>query len=109
MNSFLICLIISGSITYIWDVVDFPNQISSRIMENVTKGKIKTVFLKKPWNCSLCMTTWITLLVLLIMNPAFCWLALLYGFITKYWLYAFQLLDLFISRLFEYAEGLIKN
>lgn len=109
MNTFIICLIISFSITYIWDYVNFPAEIADRVVSFITKGKIKHIELKKPFSCSLCMTTWATLIVLLCMDPAWCWLCLLYGLSTKYILYAINLTDRIISLVFVLLERLLNK
>ena len=53
-------------IMIVWKRLDFPNEFASNAMRLITKGKIKSVELKKPFGCGLCMTFWITLIYMLI-------------------------------------------
>lgn len=53
-------------ITVIWDVLQFPNEIANGIAAWITRGKIRTVFLRKPLGCSLCMTFWCSLIYVLV-------------------------------------------
>lgn len=108
MNSLLICLIITFSITYIWDYVNFPNEFVNQILTFILK-RPTNITLAKPFGCSLCMTTWTTLVVLLCMNPAFCWMCLLYGMSTKYALYTIQTADKLISAVFINIERLLNK
>lgn len=109
MNIFIICLIVSFSITYIWDFVHFPEELADRIISLVTKGKINHIELKKPLSCSLCMTTWTTLIILLCLDPCWCWMALVFGMSTKYILYAIELTDRIITLLFVLLERLLNK
>lgn len=109
MNIFIICLIVSFSITYIWDFARFPEELADRIISLVTKGKINHIELKKPFGCSLCMTTWTTLIILLCLDPCWCWMSLVFGFITKYILYAIELTDRIITLLFVLLERLLNK
>lgn len=109
MNIYLACLIIAVSFVIIIDYLDAPNEIAGTIMGLITKGKITHVRLKKPFGCSLCMTFWTTLILLLIVNPLMCWLSLIYAIITKYIFYLINLIDLIICKSFIYIENKIRN
>lgn len=109
MNPILICTIITFSISYIWDVSGFITEFSDRIVSLITKGKIKHIVLRKPLSCSLCMTTWVTLIVLLCINPCLCWMSLVFGMSTKYALYTIQLIDKIITLLFVLLERLLNK
>lgn len=109
MNTILICIIVTFSISYIWDYVNFPAEIADRIVSFVTKGKIKHTELKKPFSCALCMTTWTTLIILLCIESKLCWMCLLFGMSTKYALYAIQLTDRIISLVFVLLERLLNK
>lgn len=50
----------------VWNKLNVPNEFASNLMRLITKGKIKSVELKKPFGCGLCMTFWITLIYMLI-------------------------------------------
>lgn len=102
-NIFLICLIIAFSVVYIWDYVNFPEEFVNRILTLILKKSVH-ITLAKPFGCSLCMTTWTTLIVLLCVNPAFCWMSLIYGWSTKYILYFINITDKLISNLFMTIE-----
>ena len=53
-------------VVVVWNKLNVPNEIASLLMKTITKGKIKSVELKKPLGCGLCMTFWITLFYMLI-------------------------------------------
>lgn len=109
MNVVLICLIITASIVYIWDWVRFPQEVANLVASKMTNGKIKNVILKKPFGCSLCMSTWITLVILSIFNWKLLPLCLVYGWSTKYILYLFTLADEIVSKIFVLMERLINK
>jgi len=109
MNVLILCLIITASIVYIWDWVSFPQEIANLIISKITDGKINNVELKKPLGCSLCMSTWITLVILLIFNWKLAPMCLVFGWSTKYILYLITLIDEFLSRLLMFMEYLINN
>lgn len=108
MNPILICIIITFSIVYIWDVANFPEEFVNRILTIILKKPVH-ITLMKPFGCSLCMTTWTTLIVLLCLNPALCWMSLLFGMCTKYALYTIQLIDKIISLIFIKIEQLLNK
>lgn len=109
MNIYLICLIITLSLVIIIDYLNAPCEIASTIANIITKGKIKNVQLKKPFGCSLCMTFWITVIILLILEPSMCWLSLIYAICTKYILAIINLIDLIICKSIIYIENKLKN
>lgn len=109
MNILLVCFIITLCIVYVWDWVGFPQEITNLLASKITRGKIKYAELKKPFSCSLCMTTWITLIVLGIVNWHYLPMALVYGASTKYILYIYTLIDEFITKLLTYIETLIQS
>ena len=109
MNIYLLCFIIALSFVIIIDYLNAPNEIAGTIMGLITNGKITHVRLKKPFGCSLCMTFWVTLILLLILNPLMCWLSLIYAIITKYIFYLINLIDLIICKSFIYVENKIRN
>lgn len=108
MNSIIICTIITFSIVYIWDVVNFPEEIVNRILTIILKKPVH-ITLMKPFGCSLCMTTWITLIVLLCIDPCWCWLSLVFGMSTKYILYTIQIVDKIISLFFIKLEQFLNK
>lgn len=108
MNPILICIIITFSISYIWDYVNFPNEFASNIMSLILKRPV-SITLAKPFGCSLCMTTWTTLIILLCIDPCWCWLSLLFGMSTKYMLYSIQIVDKIISAALINIERLLNK
>ena len=107
MSPLLICLIITVCIVIIWGFLDAPNEIASTIMNWLSKGKIKRVELKKPFGCTLCMTFWTTLIVLLILAPEWCFMSLVYAISTKYILYIIELMDKALVKLFTKIDELL--
>lgn len=108
MNSIIICIIITFSIVYIWDYVNFPEEFANRILTIILKKPVH-ITLMKPFGCSLCMTTWTTLIILLCINPCWCWLSLVFGMSTKYALYTIQTVDKIISLIFIKIDKLLNK
>lgn len=106
MNVFIICLIVTISIVYIYDWVEFPRTFLQHITSLILKKDVKEVRLPKLLKCSLCASTWITLIILLFIKPEYFYVCLLYGFFTKYILYAIQTIDNLLSLIFISLEVL---
>lgn len=98
---------IAVSISYIYHL-DAPNQIVSRILSIVLKRDV-SVELKKPLGCPACMTFWITLVLFLIVNPAFCWMSLVYFFSSKYIDYTITLIEEMLDKIFSSLEKIITD
>lgn len=108
MNTILLTFIITCAIVYITDVLNFQDNFATEITRMIT-GKVKYVHLKpKILNCSLCQSFWINLIILLILSPQFVYFALIWAAITKYILYAYQLIDLTITRVFDILIKFLK-
>lgn len=108
MNTILLTFIITCAIVYITDVLNFQDNFATEITRMIT-GKVKYVHLKpKILNCSLCQSFWINLIILLILSPQFVYFALIWAAITKYILYAYQLIDLTITRVFDILIKILK-
>jgi hypothetical protein len=107
-NIFLICAIITACIAYIYKL-DAPNEIGSTIMSWLTKGKIKKIELRKPWGCPLCITFWVTLIILLVVYPAYCWLSFVYAFSVKYIDYSITILEYFLDWVFIRLERIFNK
>lgn len=103
----VVCLVVMISIVFIWDWFNAPNEIASSIMRLLTNGKIKQVELKKPFGCSACMTFWITLVILLIGSPEWCWMSLVYAFLTKHTLIIIDTIDKIIVKIFILIQKLL--
>lgn len=108
INLIIVCLIITASIVYIWDIVQFPNQIGNYIVSKISKGKLNNIELKKPLGCSLCMTTWITLIIIIIFNWKLIPLCLMFGWITKYIEYLFRIIDRLLCKIFIKIEQILQ-
>lgn len=106
MNVFIICLIVTISIVYIYDWVEFPRTLIQHFTSIILKRDVKEVRIPKLLECSLCASTWITLIILLFIKPEYCYVCLLYGFSTKYILYAIQTIDNLLSLIFLSLEKL---
>lgn len=111
----LILFFISLFITLVWDVLMFPTEIASGIASLLTKGKIRTVTLVKPFGCSICMTFWVGLIYVLITvgfgtlstfitNLCLC---LAFAFGTTYIQMTINLINKLIINLFVRLEKLI--
>lgn len=95
--------------------LDAPNQIASQIMELITEGKIKTVYVRKPFSCPLCMTFWISFFYMCFHIHSFqdfilaVFLSILNAFLTKPILYTIQVFERFISKIFAVLDRLISK
>ena len=109
MNILLICLIVTACIVYIWDYVVFPQEFANMVAGWLTGGKIKHMVLNKPWGCSLCMSTWLTLIILLCAKElAYTPLCLVYGWSTQYILVIFNLIDNLITKVLGWIDLITK-
>lgn len=105
MSALLICLIIAVSIVYVTDCLNAINNIGGEIVRIITRGKITELrFRLKILNCSLCQTFWITLIVLLVLAPEFCFMSLVYAAITPYILCVLQAIDNLLRTIFLAIE-----
>lgn len=90
MKILIINIIITFAIVYIYDIVNFPKEFVARLLTIILKKEVKPLNVKLPkiLECSLCATTWVTLILLLIFSPKLCWLSLVFGWSTKH-IYSF--------------------
>lgn len=112
MSTFLTAFLITVIIVYVLDWVEFPKTFLSRLSSIILKREVKEVRLPKLLECSLCLSTWVTLIFYLFTDPNIWYLSLVHGFSTKYILYSVQLIDQILSLLFITLETLftkIKN
>lgn len=66
---YLNILLIAVIVVIVIDNTDFVDNIKKLISSLLTKGKIKSSnYSLKPFDCSLCMTFWISLIYLIIQN-----------------------------------------
>jgi len=103
MNLILICLAVAASFTYIWDYTPFISDIQ-KILSDYMGYPVK---FRKPLSCSLCMTTWVTLLILLIFNWKLAPLCLLFGWSTKHILNIFNTVDMLINLILSFLQKII--
>lgn len=109
MNTILLTFIITCSIVYITDVLNYQDNLATEITRMIT-GKVKYVHLKpKILNCSLCQSFWINLIILLVLSPQFVYFALIWAFCTKYILYVYQLIDSTLTRVFDILIKFLKG
>lgn len=108
----MIPLLINFIITYVWDILNFPNTIAGICTGWITKGRITNVQLKPPLGCSFCMIFWCTLIYLLIgkyaILPSIA-LSLINGILSKVTLYTITLIDNIIDNIFRYLERIINK
>lgn len=112
MNIFLQLILINLILVYIIDKSSFIRDITTKISGWLTRGKVEKPFSFKPFTCSLCMATWITIGYLIAFSSMDCLqvlsLALLSGWVTK-WTYQIfitieMLIDLIISKIQKLIE-----
>lgn len=110
---YLNLLLLNLLITLVY-YLNAPQGLANRLIEIVTKGKIRQVELKKPWSCPICMCNWLSFIYLLIVMPIYqiiliCLLSVLNGFLTKFGSYAIQLIDQLVSHIAILFERLINK
>lgn len=106
-------ILINIIITYVWDILNYPNTIAGIIAGWLSKGRIKSVYLKAPLGCSLCMIFWSSLTYLLIFSelailPIIA-IGLACAFSSKVVLYTITLIDNLIDKLFRCIDNLINK
>lgn len=109
MNEIVICLIITAAIVYGYDYLSFPRTFAARIM-SLIRGKEVTpdrIQLPKLLECSLCMSNWMTLIILLIMNWKLCWMCLVFSYLTKPILYIYNIIDLIVDKTYKVIYKLV--
>lgn len=105
-------LLINIIITYVWDILNFPNKIAGILTAIITDNKITNVELKPPFGCSFCMIFWIALIYLLCNGVALLVaisVALLVAYLNKITLYIILLLDSILERIFRFLEDAINK
>lgn len=103
-------LLINFIIVEVWDVLNFPNEIASKILNCLSKGKINNVTLKPPLGCSFCLVFWVSLIVLIVGNQPILYaitLSLLNAMLTRLMLYILNLFNNIVDILFSKIHNLI--
>lgn len=110
----LILLLINFIIVELVDRQNIPNTIANFIASKITNNSITNVWVNKPFNCSYCLTFWISLIYLLTINPfTLLWLivaisiALLNAIYTKLIYYVLGFIDLAIDLVFNKLHNLL--
>ena len=106
-------ILINIIITYTWDILNYPNIIAGIIAGWLSKGRIKSVYLKAPLGCSFCMIFWSSLIYLLIFSelailPIIA-IGLACAFSSKITLYSITLIDNVIDKIFRGIDTLINK
>jgi hypothetical protein len=65
MITFLVLIAINFILVELVDRQNIPNQIFNMIFKRLTNNTLTNVWLNKPFNCSYCLTFWISLIFLL--------------------------------------------
>lgn len=105
-------ILINFIITYVWDILNFPNTIAGIITGWLSHGRINNVTLKPPLGCSFCMIFWVSLIYLLIGGYAVLTaitFALLNAIFSKVMLYTITLIDSIIERVFRYLDSIVNK
>ena len=111
MPIILLCFIITASITYIIGYLDFFHQLVARILTWLFNKPISpaSIMLPKIFECSLCCSFWITIIILLIFSPKYWFVSLLCAFSTKYILYLIALIFTKKTVIYKYAGKLFAD
>lgn len=105
MNVLVICLIVACCVVYITDYVGFTGEMVNFSVSLMTGGKIKHVQPRKLLRCSLCQTTWITLIILLCYQAwVYLPLCLVYGWSTQYILAIYNIIDRLLSKVLGFMQ-----
>ena len=106
MNIIIINLIITAAIVYIYDIVDFPHNLVARGLSWIFKKDIQpsSVRLPKIFECSLCASTWTTLVLFAIFDWRLIPLCFVYGFITTYISSLINIVDKLIKLILLYID-----
>lgn len=65
---FLILLLINFIVVELVDRQNIPNQIANYFIRKLTKNKFTYVNLTKPFNCSYCITFWLSFIYMILTN-----------------------------------------
>lgn len=111
MNEIIICLVITASIVYGYDVLAFPRTFAARILSIVSGKEITPNRIKLPklFECSLCASNWLCLIVLLILNWKLAPMCLIFAYMTKPILYLYNLLDLLVDKIYKVIYNIINK
>jgi hypothetical protein len=102
MQAIELCVIVSVCVAIVY-WLDAPNDIASYVM-SLLLGREVHVQLRKPWGCSICMTFWLTLIVLLIVQPSLWWVSFVCAWNAKYLYYFIVVFDKVIVKVFTTIE-----
>lgn len=98
MQAIELCVIVSVCVAIVY-WLDAPNDIASRVMSLLLRREVH-VQLRKPWGCNICMTFWLTLIVLLIAQPSLWWVSFVCAWSAKYLHYIIEVLDKVLVKVF---------
>lgn len=112
---FKILILLNLIVVIVWDIFRAPDEMAGVFMGIITKGKIKSAKLVKPFGCSLCMTFWLSL----ILTYVFCersiegflvatLISLLNAYMTKYTYQLILLTEKLADKIIYYINERIK-
>lgn len=100
------CLILTTSIVYVYDFLNFPREFLARIYSIILKEEVDPSRIKLPklLQCSLCATNWSTLILLLFLNYKLAPLCLFFSWLTGPVLQIINILDKLIHNILAAIE-----
>lgn len=100
------CLILTTSIVYIYDFLNFPREFLARIYSIILKEEVDPARIKLPklLECSLCASNWSTLILLLIFNWKLAPFCLLFSWSTRPIYQIINILDKLIHNILAAIE-----
>ena len=100
------CLILTTSIVYVYDFLNFPREFLARIYSIILKEEVDPSRIKLPklLECSLCASNWSTLILLLILNWKLAPLCLLFSWSTRPIYQIINILDKLIHNILAAIE-----
>lgn len=84
--------------------LDAPDSMASALYSLIVKREVR-VSLRKPLGCPTCMTFWVTLAVLLCVEPAAWWLSFVWAWLSKYMGYSLTIIDKVIMHIFNKIDN----
>lgn len=102
MHPILITFIITLIIVYVVDYVRFIPNALSKLYTLIFNKEIQPDNIRLPYilTCSLCLTTWTTLITLLFIEPTYVPMSFIYGWSTQHILKLYTLIDNVINYIF---------
>lgn len=108
--TYCICLAISLICVLVIDQFHFVDEVTTIISGWISNGQIKRPMSIKPFSCSLCMTFWLSLIYIIVVNQFSVWMVLyilLLCYVTPIENQLFTLLKGLITKFLDWIGNII--